>query len=157
MYTFPSPHHRYPRRLWVWLEKELKPHKKPGLCPGPTSACPFSLTHQTDFCPHSFLLFTCLNFEGTMKIPVCEADLRMLHILAWEEWRFWGILGVTAPPGFCPVQFSSKIDMQWKSFFPLFFSWWKCQKISHLHSILNYVSKEHPVPTIFYINGQPTG
>lgn len=32
-----------------------------------------------------------------------------------------------------------------------FFSWWKCQNISCSHSILNYVSKEHPVPTIFYV------
>lgn len=42
--------------------------------------------------------------------------------------------------------------MQWKRvFFPFFFSWWKCQKISCSHSILSYVSKELPVPTIFYI------
>lgn len=34
--------------------------------------------------------------------------------------------------------------------FPPFISWWKCQNIGCSHSILNYLSKEHPVPTIFY-------
>lgn len=59
-YTIPSPHCRYAWSLWVWLEKELKPHKKLGLCSGPTSVCPFllkgSLSKETDVLIHSSYL-----------------------------------------------------------------------------------------------------
>lgn len=107
------------------------------------------LTKQTNSCPCPFLWFACLNFELTVKIPPVKLTLRMFLILAWEELRFWG-----GTWGHCTTWLLSSAifiqNRQWRRFSP-FFSQWKCQKISCSRSILNYLSKEHPVPTIFYI------